>query len=119
MVFLLLLMGGMAGGYFASIEAAYFIRDEYLKPQPVIEEVHTIVRVGSSFSHNGGGSYGQDPNWSYIRTRSLDDQIFVVGVSNRHIFECEVGQTIVVERQGLNIGLTDEGCKKRTATVEQ
>ena len=118
MLLVLLIMGGGLAASYGVIEAAKNLRDQFGEAQPVVEETHTIVRVGSRFVHTNGSSYRKDPNVSYLRTQSQDGKVFVVGINKQFIGECQVGQTIAVERQGANATLTDQGCRKRTATVE-
>ena len=96
----------------AAFWSANYLLDHHGQPQPEIEELHTVVRVGSSFVHNGGGSLRKDPNWSYLRTRNNGGQVFTIGMDKKHIWECEVGQTIAVLRQGTNARVSSEGCEK-------
>jgi hypothetical protein len=96
------------------VEGGPVLRDKLGELQPEIEETHTVVRVGSSFSHKAP-SLHRDPTWTYVRTRNEQGFEFNIGIAKKNIANCEVGQTIIVIRQGTNARATPEGCSRRNS----
>ena len=112
MISILGVMIGFLGIIFGTIEAARHLRDRYGVLQPEVEEVHSVFHLGSSHTYTGA-SIWRDGSWSYIRTQGPNGSRFTVGISKEAMLNCQVGQKIVMLRQGTNLRASSAGCERK------